>query len=304
ASPRLLAAGHFLSLVGWAFLPAVGLVWAALGLAWLLTRPASSALVPGTQSWHLLTLGLVTLLLGPLCWQAVRALAAARHTELRGHALMCARQCRLRDGASVWIVPAPEPLAFASGVVRPRAVVTTGLLALLNPSEREAVLAHEAAHVRLGHPRLLVFGATVARVYGFLPPVRRAWAGLRRELEVAADDEAARQVGSAPLLSAMARIGLTRTATSGKAAFGDAEHLRYRLLRLQQPRGEQAWSVNIGVVALSGLFATALAWCACTLIVPRPTLPNMVMCLGMFIAVASRPMWSWRPATKSSIATG
>ena len=124
--------------------------------------------------------------------------------------------------------------------------------------------------------------------------MRRTWAGLRRELEAAADDEAVRLVGAAPLLSALARVGLARATTTrsiGEASFGDPEHLRYRIRRLQQP-SEPAPGVSIAVIALGALLAGAFAWCACTLVAPQPELPSLAACLGTFAAVGSRPLWT------------
>lgn len=306
ASPRLLAASHLVSLVGWMFLPAGWLACAGLDIAGALTRTTSAGCRVGASwfgiqagIWQLLGVGVVVLVVGPLVWQGLRALVFARRIELRGLAAAGARRRCLRGGGSVWVLPAAEPLAYAGGVLRPRAVVTTGLLDLLDPTEREAVLEHEGAHLRLGHPRLLLLGAAVARAYRFLPPVRRTWAGLRRELEAAADDEAARLVGVGPLLSALARVGLARATTIGPvsdAHFADPEHLRYRIRRLQQPQ-EPAPGVSVAVIALGALLAGAFAWCACTLIAPQPELPGLVACLGTFAAVGSRPLWTWRSSS-------
>ncbi|TCO59288.1 M56 family metallopeptidase [Actinocrispum wychmicini] len=305
ASPRLLAVGHLVSLVGWSLLPAGWLACAGLGLAGILTRSASgpAACRLGESwfgidagPWQLAGIGLVLVALSPLAWQGARALSFARRTEPRGLALAGATQCRLSGGGSVWIVPAAEPLAYAGGMLHPRAVVTTGLLNLLDPAERHAVLEHEGAHVRLGHPRLLLLAAPVARAYQFLPPVRRAWNGLRQELEAAADAEAARLVGTAPLLSALARIGLARVAATGSgsaASFGDPEHLRYRIRRLQQPR-QPAPAAGVVVVALGIVLAAAFAWCACALITPHAVLPSLAVCVGTFAAVGSRPLWTLR----------
>ena len=301
-SPRLLAAGHLISLTGWAFLPAGWLACAGLELTGLLTSVTPGGCRPGGSwfhlqagPWQLLGAAVAAAVLGPLAWHGLRAVTATRRTELRGPALVGARRHTLRGGGSVWILRNTAPLAYASGVLRPRAVVTTGLLDLLDPTEREAVLEHEAAHIRLGHPRLLLLGAVVARTYGFLPPVRRAWAELRRQVEAAADDEAARRVGTAPLLSALARVALAHVSTStGQAAFGDAEHLRYRIRRLQQPPQHPAVGMNITIVAAAGLLAGAFAWCACTVIHPQPVGPGLALCLGIFAVVASRPLWSWR----------
>lgn len=292
-SPRLLAALHMVSLAGLALLPAGEVVCAGLGLA----RPAAGTVGlaahcgPGAGAGLWLPVGLSLAALAPLAWQAARVLPAARRTELDGIALAAAHPRRLHGGGVVWVLPSAEPAAYACGLRRPRAVVTSGLLALLGPAEQQAVCEHENAHVRLGHPRLLLAGAVVARAYGFLPPVRHAWSGLRRELEAAADDEAVRAVGTGPVLSALARAALARSAAPGAAAaFGDPQHLRYRIARLQEPhpasRGASAL-VTAGGLAL----ITAFTWSACGLATGTATAAGIAACAAALAATGLRPVW-------------
>jgi hypothetical protein len=292
-SPRLLAALHMVSLAGLALLPAGGVVCAGLSLA----RPAAGTAAlaahcgPGTGAGLWLPAGLALAALVPLAWQAARVLGAARRTELDGMALAAARPRRLRGGGVVWVLPSADPAAYACGLRRPKAVVTSGLLGLLDPAEQRAVCEHEYAHVRLGHPRLLLAGAIVARAYGFLPPVRHAWSGLRRELEAAADDEAVRAAGAGPVLSALARAALARSAAPGTAAaFGDPQHLRYRIARLQEPRPASRGASAL--TALGGLtLVTAFTWSACGLARGAVTAAGITACAGILAAAGLRPVW-------------
>jgi Zn-dependent protease with chaperone function len=295
--PRLLAALHMVSLAGLPLLPAAGAVCAGLGLALPSPRAAAAAAHcgsgPGAGLW--LPAGLSLAALAPLAWQAARVLPAARRAELAGMALAAARPRRLPGGGLVWVLPSPDPAAYACGLRRPRAVVTTGLLDLLDPAEQRAACEHEYAHVRLGHPRLLLLGAVVARAYGFLPPVRHAWSGLRRELEAAADDEAVRAVGAGPVLSALARAALARSAAPGMAAaFGDPQHLRYRIARLREPRpasrGASALAAAGGLALVS-----AFTWSACGLAAGAVTAAGFAVCAAALAAAALRPVWPAAP---------
>ena len=55
------------------------------------------------------------------------------------------------------VVASDEVLCFCIGLLRPRIVVSTGLVELLDQAELEAVLAHEASHQRRRDPmRLMV----------------------------------------------------------------------------------------------------------------------------------------------------
>lgn len=297
-SPRVAAGAYLVDLVGWGLLPAVWL--ACLGGSigsWLAgVRVTGGGCLFGLQEgrWQLVGYLPATGALGVLAWHAIRLAVSARRVELRGLALAGSARCEVASGAEVWVVPSARPAAYAGGLWRSRAVVTSALLAPLDEAERRAVCAHEAAHVRLGHPRVLVAGGAVAAAYGRLPPVRRAWDGLRRELETAADDEAVRVVGPASVISALVRVALLAGAASagGTVAFGDADHLRYRIARLQEGR-----SVRAGPTVLVGSSAAAvasvMAWSACVLAGANATAVGVVACGGVIAAVGLRPTWAW-----------
>ena len=297
-SPRVAAGAHLVSLVGWALLPAVWLVCSGSALgSWLSgVHPAGGSCLFGLDQGQWTLLGYLpgTAVLGVLVWHGLRRAAAARRAEMPARALAGA-VCRPTSAGEVWVVPSAQPIACATGLWRCRAVVSSGLLAPLEAREREAVCEHEAAHVRLGHPRLLVFGGAVAGAYGTFAPVRRAWDGLRRELEAAADDEAARVVGCEALLSALVRVALLgRGAPSGVVAgFGGAEHLRWRIARLEHPGAVEAGPTAV-VGTAAAVTGSAMAFVGCQLAGAPVTLLGVLPCLGAVAAVALRPTWAWR----------
>lgn len=198
---------------------------------------------------------------------------------------------------AVWVVSSDQPAAYTVGLWRPKAVVTTALLAPLGPAERRAVCEHEAAHLRLGHPRLLLAGGSVAAAYGAFPPVRRAWDGLCRELEAAADDEAAHVVGAEAVLSALARAVLVAAGRPGRGAanFGGVEHLRYRMARLEDPRPARAGPTALVALAVVGVLA-AMAWSMCAQAGAHASLLGVAACASAPAAVVLRPMWARRKA--------
>jgi Zn-dependent protease with chaperone function len=292
-SPRLLAGTHLVSLAGLALLSAGVAVCAGLGLISAVVRAhgLTSGCGPGAGGWALLPAGLALLTLGPLGWHTVRVLQAAHGTELNGLALLAARPRSSLSGDLIWVLPSAEPAAHAGGLRHPRAVITSGLLNLLDPAEQQAVCEHEAAHVRLGHPRLLLAGAAIARAYGFLPPVRDAWSGLRRELEAAADDEAVKAVGRAPVISALAKAALAGSVLPEAAAgFGDPGMLRYRLARLQDPH-RPSRGLNSLVTAAGLTLAVTFAWSACVLATGGPGPAGVAACLATLAAAGLRPLW-------------
>lgn len=296
-SPRVAAGAHTVSLLGWALLPAVWLacVGSALG-SWLggIQAPGGGCLLGLDHGqWQLLGDVPGALVLGVLVLHVIRQAVAARRAEVRG--VVLSRSVRRPTSAGeVWVVLSDRPAAFASGLWRCRAVVTSGLLAPLESAERQAVCEHEAAHVRLGHPRLLTICGAIAAAYGRFPPVRRAWEGLRRELEAAADDETARVVGTEALVSALvhAVMLLGKGAPGVAPGFMGAEHLRWRIARLEHPGSAGPWpTAVVGTAALAT--ASAMALVACVLAGAPASVAGVLACLAVVALICLRPMWAW-----------
>lgn len=300
--PRVSAAAGLVSLLGWGAVPVAWLACAGGGLdGWIGRLPAASrachtasASAPWALVGYLPALGALGWLLG----HGASLARAARRAELRGPALAAAVP---RDAANgtVWVVPSRELAAYAGGLWRPRAILTSGLLAPLSAPERQAVCEHEAAHVRLGHPRLLLVAGAVAAAYGWLPPVRHAWDRLRRDLEAAADDAAVAVVGRTVLVSALARIALVTPAGPGPhrgegpgldAGAGAGGHLHYRLARLgSAPPARRVSAVALG--SLAGLVALLLGWSLCLLGGADPSAATLGGCVGALWLLALRPAW-------------
>ena len=297
-SPRVVAGANLVSLLGWALLPVVWLacLGSALGswLGGIRTSGGGCLLGLDHGQWELLGYLPGALVLGLLVWHGVRHAAAARRAEMRGVALSGSLR-RPTSAGEVWVVPSDHPAAFSSGLWRCRAVVTSGMLAPLEGAERRAVCEHEAAHVRLGHPRLLVVSGAIAAAYGRFRPVRRAWDGLRRELEAAADDEAARVVGAEALVSALvhvATIAVSGSTGALAAGFGGAEDLGWRIARLERPGSSEPWpTALVGSAAVAT--GAAMALVACMLAGAPASIAGVLVCLGVVALIGLRPTWTW-----------
>lgn len=138
-------------------------------------------------------------------WAGVPSLVVA----LAGTWRTCsvARAWRRDRGASgrVRVVDTPRPMAYAEPGRRGGVVVSTGMLAVLEPAERRAMLAHERAHTAHRHDRFLVIGSLGAG----LPLLAPAVGALRHALERWADEVAAGEVGSRDVVArAVARAAL------------------------------------------------------------------------------------------------
>ena len=100
------------------------------------------------------------------------------------------------------VVAGDEPRCFCYGLVRPRVCVTTGLVDTLDAVELEAVLRHEAFHVRNRDPLRLLLGKALTSTFFFVPTLRDLFAHYRLHIEVAADRRAVREMGEPRSLAA------------------------------------------------------------------------------------------------------
>ncbi len=102
-----------------------------------------------------------------------------------------------KDAPRVVVVDTAQVFAYSLGGRGGQVVTSRGLLEQMDPDERRVIFAHEAAHLRLGHHRLL-WVADLAALNPLLRPLRTR---LRFALERAADEEAVRAVGDRALVA-------------------------------------------------------------------------------------------------------
>ncbi|MEU3499168.1 M56 family metallopeptidase [Kitasatospora cineracea] len=175
-------------------------------------------------------------------------------------------------GGDVLVVADDRPEAFALPGLRGaggRVVVSTGMLRILGPAEREVLLAHERAHLT-GRHRLL--SAVVDLAGAVHPAVRGLGPALGFQLERWADEAAAARVGDRRLAAAaLARAALAAGARPdlgpdrGPVLAVGTGPVPRRVAALlgpvpQRPRGRAARAGAWGLaVAVSGAAAVGLA---------------------------------------------
>lgn len=125
------------------------------------------------------------------------AVLAALARTLRRHVLLPARARRLADGTGtaagdLTVLPDAGPDAYALPGRPGRIVVTSGMLRALDPAEREALLAHERAHLAGRHHLFLTALALACACH---PALRLLRGPLSYALERWADEAAAEAVG-------------------------------------------------------------------------------------------------------------
>lgn len=215
---------------------------------------------------------LVAALLGTGVW----GMSLARVLRAAVSSLRYTRRCR-REGRETRLAAAPfpvlvmegeAPLMALAGVIRPRVVISQGVLRALSPEQLQTALGHEWAHrtSRDNLKRLLLLLAP-----GVLPfsqgfaALDRSW---KRFTEWAADDRAIegdprRSISLASALVRVARMGaaarLSPLVTSLVAGDHDLSARVDRLLGSMPPREEPLGRMRVLLGGASFLMAVSLA---------------------------------------------
>lgn len=172
-----------------------------------------------------------------LGWSAWRIGSHWIHAHRRG--VRHARALRLTGnevpglGRGTVVVDTDDVAAYCVAGPLRTVVITSGALGVLTPTELEAVLAHEHAHLTGRHHLLLTILSAVRRAFPGAPLFRAAEAEVSRLLEMCADDVAVKRHGVGPLISALASM------TGGPAPAGSLSAAGHsvlaRAIRLAEP---------------------------------------------------------------------
>jgi Zn-dependent protease with chaperone function len=235
-------------------------------LGWLLVcphRPECLRALTRLDSWisasgrvvlPLLALSLVVWLLRLLWLVAAAALATRRlpRAPLLPPELSLAMA---RTGLDrICCMACETPTAFCAGALRPRVVVSQGLVRRLGTEELEVVLLHEQEHARRLEPLLRAAYQAAAEVFFYVPLVRW-WA--RRQIEdseLRADRVALERLGSRPVAAALLALGGGAT-VSGAAAFSGLAELRVAQV-LGDPLPRRAPEFSIAALSAMGVYLT------------------------------------------------
>ncbi|MEO6457940.1 MAG: M56 family metallopeptidase, partial [Chloroflexia bacterium] len=99
-----------------------------------------------------------------------------------------------------------RPWALVASPFRPRLVVSSGLIALLDKEELSAVLCHELIHLRRGDLWWSALAGMLRDLAPFLPSTRRMYQLLLAEQEIACDDQVIGESRRLALASSLARV--------------------------------------------------------------------------------------------------
>ena len=195
-------------------------------------------------------------------WALITGCRRRRSERHRQRALiaLCGRQPAASDSV---ILEQSRPAVYCVGGRAPAVIMTSGAVELLTAPQLAAVLAHEHAHLRARHHRVLAAAAVAGAALPELPLIRRLPQQVRGLLEMHADDLAARSHDPETLATALVAVATSwPTPTSaGALAAADTEAVA-RIRRLLLPpamlSGRGRTTVRAAVAAF-GLVPLVLA---------------------------------------------
>lgn len=148
--------------------------------------------------------------------------------------------------AQARVVEHELPIAYCLPGLRPRVVLSSGVLSLLSDAELRAVLAHESAHVDQRHDLVVLPFLALRDTFPCLPGVRVAVREVGLLIELLADDRAARTHPPQTLARALYKVGTAPAPAGGFAAGGQTVLLRAR--RLLEPRPRLPLTARLAVL--------------------------------------------------------
>ena len=136
------------------------------------------------------------------------------------------------------VLETPQPAVYCVPGRPATIVLTTGALAVLDPAQLLAVLAHEHAHLAGRHHLLVTLGKAMRSGFPAVPLFARGAEEVARLAEMRADDVAARRSGRDTLLQALVAMGTgTSLPTPATALAATGAIVSTRVYRLLDPPG-------------------------------------------------------------------
>ncbi len=148
------------------------------------------------------------------------------------------------------VVDHAVPVAYCLPGLRPRVVVSRGVLSALREDEVRAVLDHELAHVAARHDLVVLPFVALGATFPWLAPVRCAGEQVGLLVEVLADARAARRHGGRVLAHALAKVSGGQPPVGALGAGGSDVLVRAgRLLDPPPPLSRAGQAAAVAAVA-------------------------------------------------------
>lgn len=163
---------------------------------------------------------------------------------------------RLASDAGVQLLttPARKPEAFCFGLLRPRVVLSSGLLERLDADKQAAVVWHEAEHARNREPLKCLLAQLAANSFFWVPTLRDLLDRFLLVKELAADRRAVARTSTAALAGALYEVA----SAPSMAAVGAGDFAAARVDRLFGQQVVLPPLLRLRSVAISAVGAAAL----------------------------------------------
>ncbi|MCQ6561307.1 M56 family metallopeptidase [Paenibacillus mendelii] len=165
-----------------------------------------------------------------------------------------------RDGFLV--VSNVEPIALTMRFIRPRIVLSTGLLQLLDDGELEALIRHEIFHMKHRDPLKTFFMVMCSTVFWYVPILKWSRKQYITAREVLADSCAVEAMGSIENLGS-ALLKLLRRNPAKRYSFTNASFaessINYRIQFLVDPQVESSFRLPVTSLMMSLQVVAALS---------------------------------------------
>jgi Zn-dependent protease with chaperone function len=192
-----------------------------------------------------------------LAWRCGRSVQRAQQ-QTRAHADVARITGRRLPGDDRAVVlDVAQPVAYCLSSRPATIVVTSGALALLDPPQLAAVLAHERAHLAGRHHLLIALTRGLAVAFPAVPLFARGAEHVARLAEMCADDAAARRTGRGILVTALLAMA-TGAVTPAYALGASACAVTARLQRLIEDPG-QGRNARYGLALTAVILLLAVA---------------------------------------------
>lgn len=158
----------------------------------------------------------------------------------------------------IWIIDYAKPAAFTMGLWKPRIVLSSALLSVLDKYEEEAVIYHEAYHMKHYDPLKTWLLRMCATLLFYLPVLRHITNHYKIAREILADNEAIHRAGSpvgigSALLKLLSMTPANTRLVSSAACSSFAEtSINFRISRILDPQQEPIIPVPWRSIMFSG----------------------------------------------------
>lgn len=157
----------------------------------------------------------------------------------------------------VYVIEDKNCFSFCAGILHPRILITTALIATLTDRELESVFLHEKAHIHNFDPFKMLFGKTISWLFFFLPIFSEINKNMQATSEILADRFVTSfQQDDIYLRTALKKILITPQMTFATVpAIANPDYLEIRIKKLVNPTVGHGFRISWMSIGTSIVFS-------------------------------------------------